>query len=346
MAKTTYVVVDLGTQNTLINVNKQGLIFNQKTAIAYDSKTDKIIAVGNEAYNLYGKTGDDTKVVLPLSEGVVQDLTATQDLLRYIFENFSDLETIRKSIFVLAHPSKVSPLELDALQDIPKALGASSVFIVEEAKLSLVGESVDIYAPHASMILDIGGGTSDVAVYSSGTKIFSDSLKVAGNRFSEAIRRYIYANKSIIIGNRISEEIKIDIAGIMTQDQERQTQSKDYKPYEHTTYGRLIATSKPTAFKVTMEELSNALKVEAEKIITLIKDSFKRIPPQILSDVKSTGLLITGGGSRLKGLKEYLETELGIKVKKGSVPMTAVIEGGIKMEDRINSYLIDPSQII
>lgn len=346
MAKQTYVVIDLGTQNTLINVNVQGLIFNQKTAIAYDAKTDKIIAVGNEAYNLYGKVGEDIKVVLPLSEGVVQDITATQDFLRYIFENFSDLDTIRRAIFVLAHPSKVSPLELDALQEIPRSLGASTIFIVEEAKLSLIGENHDIYTPQASMVLDIGGGTSDVAVFSAGTKIYSDSVKVAGNRFSEAIRRNIYTNKKIIIGNRISEEIKIDLAAIMTTAQEREAKQPGYEPYEYTSYGRLIATSKPVAFKITMEEMSDALKVEADKVATLIKDTFKRISPEILADIKTKGLVVTGGGSMLRGLKEYLEAELGLKCKLGTHALTAVVEGGIKLEERVRNHLVDNSHII
>ena len=321
--------IDLGTTNILIYVKGKGVVLNEPSVVSVDTNTKKVLAVGKEAKEMLGRTPGKVKAIRPMKDGVIADFDTTEEMLNQFMKKALGKRLLSKPRILICCPSNITGVEKNAIREMAEKMGARRVFLEEEPKVAAVGAGIDIAKPSGSMVIDIGGGTTDIAVLSLGGIVTSDSIRIAGNTFDEEIANYIKDKYKVIIGEKTSEDIKTSIGTVSNKNKE--------KTLEVT--GRSIATGLPETITVTSKDVEEALKDNIKKIITSVKSVLEKTPPELAADISNKGIILTGGGSLIDGLVEKLRKELKVPVFISDNPLTNVVEGtGILLE---NLHLID-----
>ena len=321
--------IDLGTTNILIYVKGKGVVLNEPSVVSIDTNTKKVLAVGKEAKEMLGRTPGKVKAIRPMKDGVIADFEITEEMLNRFIKKAVGKDILAKPRILICCPSNITGVEKNAIREIAERTGARRVFLEEEPKVAAVGAGVDIAKPSGSMVIDIGGGTTDIAVLSLGGIVTSDSIKVAGNTFDEDIANHIKEKYKVIIGEKTSEDIKTEIGTVVKE--------KDQKEMEVT--GRSVASGLPETIKVTSEDIEEALREDIKKIIISAKNVLEKTPPELSADIAQKGIVLTGGGALIKGLVSKLREELKVPVFISDNPLTNVAEGtGILLD---NLHLID-----
>ena len=309
--------IDLGTASILVYIKGKGIVLKEPSVVAYDRDSQEIVAIGEEARKMIGRTPGNITAVRPLRQGVISDYIVTERMLKYFINKAMDRRTLRKPRISICIPSGATEVEKKAVEDATYNAGAREVTIIEEPVAAAIGAGIDIFKPCGNMIVDIGGGTSDIAVIALGGAVVSTSLKLAGDNFDEAIIRYMRKRHNLLIGERTAEDVKIAIGCAYPRPE---TISMDVK-------GRNLMTGLPKTMTVTSYEMLEALHDPALQIVEAIHGVLERTPPELASDIYERGIVMTGGGALLSGLDELIEEKTGINTVLAKSPMTAVAVG-------------------
>ena len=321
--------IDLGTANILVYVKGEGIIINEPSVVAIDSESKKTLAIGSKANDMLGRTPGDIKAIRPLKDGVIADFDATEIMLNYYLKQVNGKNFFSRPRILICCPSNITQVEKNAIKEAAERTGAKKVFIEEEPKVAAIGAGVDISLPSGNMVIDIGGGTTDIAILSLGSIVTSASIKIAGDTFNNDIKKYVKDKYKLLIGDRTSEEIKLKIGSVYPKTRKDQMEVK----------GRNLLTGLPFKIILSSEEILEALKKSANMIVSKVKSVLEQTPPELSSDIINKGIILTGGGSLTVGLDKLLETELKVPVKIAESPLTCVVEGtGILLN---NMNLID-----
>lgn len=309
--------IDLGTANVLIYIKGKGIVLNEPSVVVIDTENQKVLAVGQEASEMIGKTPGKIKVVKPMKDGVIADFELTEIMLNMFIKKIKARKLFSKPRILICCPTNITPVEKNAIIEAAERTGARKVYIEEEPKVAAIGAGMDISKPSASMILDIGGGTTDIAVLSLNGIASSTSIKTAGNEMDQDIIKYIRGKHHLLIGEKTAEEIKINFADVYKPDKKKKYEIR----------GRNLITGLPASLEITQEEIKEALDETVNKIIKAAKNVLEQTSPELSADIVDKGVIITGGGSLLKGLDKVLEEELTIPVLITQTPLTSVAEG-------------------
>ena len=321
--------IDLGTTNILIYVKGKGVVLNEPSVVSVETNTHKVLAVGKEAKDMIGRTPGKVTAIRPMKDGVIADFDITEEMLNRFIKKAIGRSMLSKPRILICCPSNITGVEKNAIREIAERTGSRKVFLEEEPKVAAVGAGIDISKPTGSMVIDIGGGTTEVAVLSLGGIVTSDSIKIAGNSFDSDIINFIKEKYKVIIGEKTAEDIKIGIGTVL----------KEKDPSEIEVTGRSVTTGLPETIKVNSNDIEEALKNDIKKIISIAKSVLEKTPPELSADIADKGIVLTGGGSLIKGLVTKLRTELKVPVFISDSPLTNVVEGTGILLDRIE--LID-----
>ena len=308
--------IDLGTASVLVYVKGKGVVLKEPSVVAFDRETNKIKAIGEEARMMLGRTPGNIAAVRPLRQGVISNYTVTEKMLKYFIQKAVGKGRFRGVVSVCV-PSGVTEVEKKAVEDAAYEAGAKSVAIIEEPIAAAIGAGIDISRPCGNMIVDIGGGTTDIAVISLGGTVASTSIKIAGDDFDEAIVRYMRKRHNLLIGERTAEDIKIKIGSAYRRPE---TVAMDVR-------GRNLVTGLPKTISVTSEETEEALRETTSQIVEAVHSVLEKTPPELAADIADRGIVLTGGGCLLYGLEELIEEKTGINTMTAEDPMTAVAIG-------------------
>ena len=321
--------IDLGTTNILIYVKGKGVVLNEPSVVSIETATNKVLAVGKEAKEMIGRTPGKVKAIRPIKDGVIADFDITEEMLNRFIKKAIGKNLLSKPRILICCPSNITGVEKNAIKEIAERTGARKVFLEEEPKVAAVGAGIDISKPTGSMVIDTGGGTTDIAVLSLGGIVNSDSIKIAGNTFDENIINHVKEKYKVIIGEKTAEDVKTSIGTVIKE--------KDIKEIEVT--GRSVTSGLPETIRVTSEDVEEALRNDIKKIITSVKTVLEKTPPELSADIAEKGIVLTGGGALIKGLIKKLRNELKVPVFISDSPLTNVVEGtGILLD---NLHLID-----
>ncbi len=320
--------IDLGTASVLIYVKGKGIVLQEPSVVAIDKNTDKILAVGEEARRMLGRTPGNIVACRPLRDGVISDFHVTERMLRYFLNKVTASSFFRlfKPRVMICVPSGVTEVEKRAVEDAAIQAGARKTYLIEEPIAAAIGAGIDITKACGSMVVDVGGGTTDIAVISLGGTVVSTSIKVAGDKFDEAIVRYMRKKHSLMVGERTAEELKISIGTVFPRPQEV---SMDIR-------GRNLVSGLPKTITVTSTELMEALDEPVSSIVEAVHSVLERTPPELAADISDRGIVMTGGGSLVYGLDKLLEHKMGIKVIISDDAVSAVAMGTGKALDNLD----------
>ncbi|NLW56371.1 MAG: rod shape-determining protein [Firmicutes bacterium] len=324
--------IDLGTANTLVFINKQGVALQEPTVVAFDRDSEQIIAVGSEAKKMVGRTPGNIIAVRPMKDGVIADFEVTEKMLQYYIKKAG-----RRSLFaprvVVGVPSGVTEVEKRAVMDAAREAGAREVFLIEEPMAAALGAGLPIQEPTGNLIVDIGGGTTEVAVLSLGGIVTSRSIRVAGDEMNEAIIQYIKRNYNLMVGEQTAEEIKRKIGSAYPEEKEEFVEVK----------GRDLVTGLPKVINLSSREVMEALSEPVMSILEAVKMTLEKTPPELAADILERGIVMSGGGSLLRGLDRLLAEETEMPVQVAEDPLTCVARGtGMALEalDDLSKVLI------
>ena len=312
--------IDLGTASVLVYVKGKGIVLQEPSVVAIDTSTNKVLAVGEEAQKMLGRTPGNIVAIRPLKDGVISDYDVTEKMLKHFIEKVTGgvgLFRFFKPQIIVCVPSGVTEVEKRAVIDATMEAGARDVFLIEEPIAAAIGAGIEISQPNGSMVVDIGGGTSDVAVISLGGIVVSTSIKIAGDKFDEAIVKYMRKKHSILIGERTAEEIKINIGSAFPRDTEV---TMDVR-------GRNLVSGLPETIKVSSEETLEALRESVAQIADAVHYVLEKTPPELSADISDKGILMTGGGSLLWGLDKLIAKRTGISVYIADDAISCVAKG-------------------
>jgi len=316
--------IDLGTANTLVYLKGHGIVVSEPSVVAVNQKTGRVVAVGKEAKDMLGRTPPHIIAVRPLVDGVISDFEVTEEMISYLVKK---AELYSKKILgprvVVGVPSGVTNVEVRAVKDATRNAGAREVYIIEEPMAGAIGIRLPIHEPVGSMIIDIGGGTTDIAIISLGGIVRSKNLKIAGDRLNNDIISYIRNEFKILIGEKTAEHIKITIGNVISKES-----------METTVRGRDLITGLPREVVITDSDIREAIGTSIEALVESAKEVLETTPPEILSDVMNRGIHLVGGGALIKGLDALLSSSLKLPVYISEDPLTAIARGtGIVLED-------------
>jgi len=330
------IAIDLGTANSLVYVRGRGIVITEPSVVAVNQKTGQVLAIGEEAKKMVGRTPAYIVATRPLVSGVVSDFEVTEQMLRYFIEKVH-----RKKFFldprprvIVGVPCGVTEVEKKAVCDAAKNAGAREVFLIEEPMASAIGARLPVQEPGGNFVVDIGGGTTEVAVISLGGIVISKSLRIAGDKLNEDIIQFAQEEYKLLIGERTAETIKIGIGSACPLKEKRQWPMR----------GRNLVTGLPEEILVSDEDIRKALEKSVKQIVTEIKSAIEETPPELLADIMASGIQLSGGGSLLRGLDTLIKKETKIPTKIIEDPMTAVVRGaGMVLEDldRLSEVLVE-----
>lgn len=309
--------IDLGTASTLVYVKGKGVVLKEPTVVAYDRDTNDIKAIGEEARLMLGRTPGNIVAVRPLRQGVISDYMVTEKMIKYFVQKAIGRRTFKKPNISVCVPSGVTEVEKKAVEEATYAAGAREVRLIEEPVAAAIGAGIDIAKPYGNMIVDIGGGTSDIAVISLGGTVVNTSLKVAGDDFDEAIVRFMRKKHNLLIGERTAEDIKIKIGTTYPLVEEETMVVR----------GRNLVTGLPKTVTVTASETEEALRETTSQIVEAVIVVLERTPPELSADILDRGIVLTGGGAMLRGLEQLIEERTGINTMTAEEPMKVVAIG-------------------
>ncbi|MDD2573937.1 MAG: rod shape-determining protein [Firmicutes bacterium] len=319
--------IDLGTASVLVYVKKKGVVLNEPAVVAIDKNTDKILAVGEEARQMLGRTPGNIVAIRPLREGVISDFEVTERMLKYFIQKTCGNRRVLKPRVVICVPSGVTQVEKRAVIDAANQAGSRKTFLIEEPIAAAIGAGLDISKPTGNMIVDVGGGTTDVAVISLGGIVVSTSIKIAGDKFDEAIIRYMRKKYNLLIGEMTAEEMKIKIGSAY---QSGNGQSMEVR-------GRNLVTGLPKNHEVFSSEMIEALEEPVAAIVDSIHSVIEKTPPELAADISDSGIILTGGSALLHGLDTLLAIKIGTPVKVAEDPVSCVATGTGKTLEAIDS---------
>ncbi len=312
--------IDLGTANVLVVVDDKGVVLNEPAVVAVDNRMDEIIAVGHEAYKMIGRTPKDIEAIRPMMNGVISDYDNAEKMLRGFINMLGESKGMGKIVMpriMVSVPSKITDVERKAVQDATKQAGAREVLLIEEPIAAAIGAGIDITVPGGHLVVDIGGGTTDVAVISLGGTVISKSIKVGGNRFDQDVIRYIKKNYNVIIGERTAEKIKKDIGCAYRRQEERFIKIT----------GRDLTNGLPKSITVSSFEIMDAMSDSVAQITNLVIKVLQDTPPELASDIAERGIVLTGGGALLYGMDKKISEVTGLRVRLASEPINCVALG-------------------
>ena len=325
--------IDLGTANVLIYIKGQGIVLNEPSVVAIDSETKKPLAVGREAREMLGRTPGTVHAIRPMKDGVIADFEITEVMLNHFIKKINGKGFLSRPRILICCPSNITQVEKNAIKDAAERTGAKKVFIEEEPKVAAIGAGLDISAPCGSMVIDVGGGTTDVAILSLGGIVNSASIKVAGNVFDNDIAKYIKDKYKLLVGDRTAEDIKLSIGTVFPTEKKEKMDVR----------GRDLVTGLPHTITITSDEVEEALRESVYIIINTAKNVLEQTSPELSADIIDKGIVVTGGGALIKGFDELLAHELKVPVFVAESPLTCVAEGtGVLLD---NIHLIDGSRI-
>lgn len=309
--------IDLGTASVLVYVKGKGVVLKEPSVVAFDRDTNVIRAIGEEARRMLGRTPGNIVAVRPLRQGVISDYTVTEKMIQYFVRKAIGKRTFKKPRISICVPSGVTEVEKRAVEEAAFAAGAREVHLIEEPVAAAIGAGIDIGKPCGNMIVDIGGGTADIAVISLGGAVVHTSIKIAGDDFDEAIVRYMRKKHNLLIGERTAEDIKIKVGTTYPLIEEESMEVR----------GRNLVTGLPKTVTVTSSETEEALRETSGKIVEAVVSVLEQTPPELSADILDRGIVLTGGGAMLRGLEELIEEKTGINTMTAEDPMKVVAIG-------------------
>ncbi len=309
--------IDLGTANTLVYIKGKDIVIREPSVVAIQTNTKEVLAVGEEAKRMIGRTPGHIVAIRPLKDGVIADFNITQNMLKYFIKRANQRSTIFRPRVVVCVPSGVTEVEKRAVEEATIHAGARDAYLIEEPMAAAIGADLPVQDPTGSMIIDIGGGTTEVAVISLGGIVTSRSIRVGGDELDEAIVNYIKKEYSLMIGERTAEEIKITIGRANLSEKDSKMQIR----------GRDLISGLPKTIEVTSKEIHNAMKEPISNIIEAIKFTLEKTPPELASDIMELGIMLTGGGALLEGIDRLIKEETGMPVQIAEQPLDCVAIG-------------------
>ncbi|MBI2342791.1 MAG: rod shape-determining protein [Deltaproteobacteria bacterium] len=327
----TDMAVDLGTANTLVYIRGKGITASEPSVVAVhkdDRSVRKVVAVGREAKEMLGRTPMNIEAIRPLKDGVIADFEVTEAMFRYFMQKAHNRKTLIRPRVIVCVPYGVTPVERRAVRESAESAGARQVFLIEEPMAAAIGAGLEIMEPCGNMIVDIGGGTTEVAVISLGGIVFSRSIRVAGDRLDEAVAHYLKRKYNMLIGERTAEMVKMQI-GTAYPDGELLTMAVK---------GRDLVAGIPRTFEVTSEEIREAILEPIMAIVEAVKYTLERTPPELAADIVDRGIVLSGGGALLRNLDRLIAEETGLPVRVAEDPLTSVVLGSGKALEDLDRY--------
>ena len=318
--------IDLGTATVLVYVKGKGIVIKEPSVVAIDKNTDKILKVGAEAEVMLGRTPGNITAIRPLRDGVISQYEITQHMIRHFIKKACGTMIFKPRVIICV-PSGITEVEERAVVDAATQAGAKRTYLIEEPVAAALGAGIDISAPNGHMVVDIGGGTTDIAVISLGGVVVSESIKVAGDKFDEAIIRYCRRKHNVLIGERTAEEIKKKIGSAWPREEARALNVK----------GRCLIQGLPRMIHITSQEIPDALEEPITAVIEAVCSVIERTPPELIGDIISNGIVMTGGGSLLYGLDRLIEYATGVKTRVANKAVSCVAIGTGKSLERLSS---------
>lgn len=316
--------IDLGTANVLIHVKGRGVVVNEPSVVAIESESKRVLAVGEDARKMVGRTPGNITAIRPLKDGVIADFDITEVMLKYFINKVGGKSMFSRPRILICAPTNITSVEQKAIRQAAERCGAKDVYLEEEPKAAAIGAGMYIYQPSGNMVVDIGGGTTDVAVLSMGDIVTSSSIKVAGDKFDMEIIRYIKSKYKLLIGERTAEDIKIQIGTVYPDGRDEQMDIR----------GRDMVSGLPQTITIRSGEIQEALWDSVATIVSAAKSVLERTPPELSADIIDRGVILTGGGALLHGLDQLLVDELKVPVLVAEDPMHCVVKGtGIMLDN-------------
>ncbi|MFA5867477.1 MAG: rod shape-determining protein [Actinomycetota bacterium] len=319
--------VDLGTANTLVFVRGRGIVLNEPSVVAIDKTTGSVLAVGLEAKRMIGRTPGNIVAVRPLKDGVIADFDVTERMLRYFIQQVHKRRFLARPRVIVGVPSGITGVEQRAVEEAAEQAGARSAHLIEEPMAAAIGSELPIHEPSGNMVVDIGGGTTEVAVISLGGIVASESIRIGGDELDEAIIAYMKREHNLMLGERTSEELKIEVGSAYPLNQEEQAEIR----------GRDMVTGLPKTLIISSVEVRAAIEEPVAAIIDAVKSTLEKTPPELSSDIMDRGIVLTGGGALLRGLDERLRQETGMPVHIAEQPLNCVAIGAGKCLEEYES---------
>lgn len=326
--------IDLGTANLLVYLEGDGIVFNEPSVIAFDYETHDVIAIGNNAAQMLGRGHQGIKIIRPLNQGVISDMDSAKLLIEHALRKVENINiNLEASTLLICCPSEVTQLERDSLTGLAQKLGVMDIFIEEEVKAGAIGAGLDIYSCNGSMVIDIGGGSTDIGVLSLGDIVVSESIRTAGNFMDIAIVNYMQYAHGLLIGRMTAERIKFEIGSL-----------KEEIVDEKTTYasGRDVVTGLPKKITITETEISKVLSEPFEAISNTVLKVLQNTPAELSADIIVKGIIINGGGALIDGIEEFFNKRIGLNFYKSKKPLTAIVEGTKLLLKNRGSYFVKP----
>ena len=326
------IAIDLGTANTLVFVKGQGIVLSEPSVVAIDNKTDRVLAVGTAAKGMLGRTPANIVAMRPLKDGVIADFEVTEKMLSHFIRQARSKRRLFRSLIgprvVVCVPSGVTGVELRAVKEAAELAGARQAYIIEEPVAAAIGADLPVNEAEGSMIVDIGGGTSEVAVISMGGVVTKSSVRIAGDEIDEAIAAYIQKEYKLAVGSQTAEQLKIELGSAFPLDEEESAEIR----------GRDLLTGFPKTIVITSEEVREAIRNPVEAILAAVKDTLERTPPELSSDIMDRGMVLAGGGALLRGLDQRLQDETSIPVYIAGDPLMCVALGSGRSLEEMETY--------
>ena len=326
------VAIDLGTANTLVFVKGQGIVLSEPSVVAIDTKADKVVAVGSAAKRMLGRTPGHIVAMRPLKDGVIADFEVTEKMISYFIRKVQPRRRILRPLIgprvVVCVPSGVTGVELRAVKEATESAGARIAYTIEEPLAASIGAGLPVQEAQGSMIVDIGGGTSEVAVISLGGIVTKSSIRIAGDDIDDAITHYIQKEYKLAIGTQTAEQLKIELASAFPLEKEESAEIR----------GRDLVTGLPKTVVITSEEVREAISVPVDAIVAAVRDTLDRTPPELASDIMDRGMVLAGGGALLRHLDERLRRETGVPVHIADDPLMCVAIGSGRSLEEIKAY--------
>ncbi|AIQ49738.1 rod shape-determining protein MreB [Paenibacillus sp. FSL R7-0273] len=316
--------IDLGTANVLIHVKGRGVVLDEPSVVTLESDTKRVLAVGEQARRMVGRTPGNITTIRPLRDGVIADFAITEMMLKYFIDRVGGRTWYSKPRILICAPTNITSVEQKSIREAAERSGARDVYMEEEPKAAAIGAGMDIYQPSGNMVVDIGGGTTDVAVLSMNDVVTASSIKVAGDKFDEAILRYIKQKYKLLIGERTAEDIKVSIGSVRPGGMKAEMDIR----------GRDMVSGLPQTLTISSGEVKEALWDPVSMIVAAAKSVLERTPPELSADIIDRGVVLTGGGALLNGLDELLSEQLHVPVWVAEDPMHCVVKGtGILLDN-------------
>ena len=321
--------IDLGTANVLIYVKGKGIILNEPSVVAMDRKTEEVLAVGTKARKMMGRTPKHIVAVRPLKDGVIHNFDVTEAMLKHFMHILKLKGFMTKPRILICCPTNITSIEQNAIREVAEKAGGKKVYVEVEPKVAAIGAGLDIYQPNASMVIDIGGGTTDVAVLSMGDIVTSETIKTAGDSFDQQIMKYVKDHHKLLIGEKTAEKIKVEVGTALKHSEAKEIEVR----------GRDILTGFPRTLTINSMEVEEALRESVKSIVEAARLVLEKTPPELASDIIESGAVLTGGGALLDGLDQLLATQLQIPVSIAENPLECVALGtGLMLEAKENIF--------